>query len=91
MEVLANSVLIIILQYLSVLNQHVTGVHLWHSALKGPSVVTAAAWIAAVIQIQSLAQELLHAAGTDKNKNKQTNKNVTLLKHIQCYMTIVYQ
>ena len=34
----------------------------------GYSIVTAAAWIAAVAQVQSLAWELPHAAGVTKKK-----------------------
>lgn len=33
--------------------------------------VTAMAWAAAVAQVQSLAQELLHAMGVAEKKNKQ--------------------
>ena len=36
--------------------------------------VTAVAWVAAVVQVQSLAQEFLHDIGAAKNK---TNKQKT--------------
>ena len=38
------------------------------SAGKGSSVVATVAWVAAVGQVQSLAQELPHAVDTAKNK-----------------------
>ena len=42
-------------------------VPLWHSGLR-IGIVTAAAWIAAVAQVQSLAWELPHAAGVTRSK-----------------------
>jgi len=35
---------------------------------EGSGIVTAAAWVAAVVQAQPLARELAHAMGTDKTK-----------------------
>ena len=45
-----------------------TGVPLQSSGLKGSGIVTAAVWVTAVTQVQSLAQELPHAPGIAKNK-----------------------
>ena len=39
---------------------------LWWSSRLGFRVVTAAAWVVAMAQVQSLAWELLHAMGTIK-------------------------
>ena len=40
--------------------------------LKDPSVSTAVAQVAAVVQVRSLAQELLQTVGVPKKKRKQT-------------------
>ena len=37
-------------------------------------VVTAAAWVAAVVWVQSLTQEVLYPSGTDKKKKKKKKK-----------------
>lgn len=37
---------------------------------------TAAAWVAVVARVRSLAWELLHAAGAAKNKNKKPNNEL---------------
>ena len=42
--------------------------------VKDLAVVTAVAWVAAVVQIRSLAQEPPHATRTAKKTNKQTKK-----------------
>ena len=39
--------------------------------VKGSSFITAVAWVTAVVQVQSLAQELPHAMGTAKKKDKK--------------------
>ena len=39
--------------------------------LKAKSIVTAVAQVPAVVQVQSLAQELLHVTGTDQKKKKK--------------------
>ena len=40
-------------------------------AVKGSGVVTALAQVIAVVWVQPLAQELLHAGGEDKKKRKE--------------------
>ena len=47
------------------------GVSLWH---RGSGIVTAAAWTAAVVQVQSLAKELPHASDVAKKKKKKKKK-----------------
>ena len=42
--------------------------------VKDPGVVFAVALVAAVVQFQSLAQELPHAAGTGKKRKKKERK-----------------
>ena len=44
------------------------------TAGKGPSIVTAAAWVTAVAQVQSMVQELLHATDTTNKKKKKKKK-----------------
>ena len=39
--------------------------------VKGSSVAIAAAWVTAVVQVHSLTQELLHAAGMALKKKKK--------------------
>ena len=43
---------------------------------QGPSVVTAMALVTAIAQVQSLAQEVPHGAGTEKKKKKIKNKEM---------------
>ena len=49
------------------LKRSVVGSLLWHSGLR-IHVVTAAGWVAAVVQVQSLALEFSHAMGMTKTK-----------------------
>ena len=43
--------------------------------VKDPAIVTLVAWVAHVVRVQSLAQELLYAMGTPKNKRKRVKTN----------------
>ena len=45
------------------------GVPLWYSGLR-TSIVTAAAWVAAVVWVQFLAQELPHAVTAGEKKKR---------------------
>ena len=46
----------------------ILGVSWWPSSL-GSGIVTAVAWVTAMVQVPSLAQELLHATGMAQKKN----------------------
>ena len=46
------------------------GVLLWHSRLR-MGIVSAAAWVAAVLWVHSLAWELMHNSGVAKKKKKK--------------------
>jgi len=44
------------------------GVPWWLSGLRTSSIITVVAWVAAVVWVRSLAQEILYVVGAAKNK-----------------------
>ena len=57
--------------------------------VKDPSTVTAEAWITAVVQVQSLAQELTYAVGVAKTKTKATTGCAFLLVSIYLLQVVI--
>ena len=56
----------------------------------GSSDVTATAWVTAVTQVPSLAQELPHAMGMAKKQNKKTRKNKQIKSKIHIQFIAFY-
>ena len=54
----------------------------------GSSIVTAAAWVAAIAQIQSLAQKLPHATGAARKKTPAKQKVLYSLQQIKHRISI---
>ena len=50
----------------------------------GSDAITAVAWVAPVVRVQSLAQELPHDTGVAKNKNKKPPSTTTVLYTLVC-------
>ena len=49
--------------------------------VEDPSVITAVAWVAVVVQVQFLAWEHLHATGAAEKKKKKKKKKERSDKH----------